>query len=483
MTITYPANLKIHPIWKPRSFVVHFIQSRSMKYYHPIPYRKPLYYCALLAMAITGSLNTVAQSPIVAFATSYVSAPSKVSNYTVLPANPGSFLSCLTSSFKYTFSNGTANKLRLVSFTASAQTFLVATSTPSVVKIRRVNNTNATGNRSIVFMESAAASAAACPLSPNLNFKTPYIDSMEVALNSNAINWGTDNLFANTGNGSGNNNNIERVDVIFPAGLSSSAATAAGFAILERGNNNAHDPFRIAAILSLDASGNPASFGPVKTCAAGSGTNNGSWGHPATANGNVQLAVHVMRKDGGEPYLRVSSDINQEFGGVFFTFADLGIPANQTIYGYALIGSDGKANPGSAQLLNLNDQTVYPTSTPESSGGLDLIAVTSVFAKGSVLAAQPNALNPITRNNTGFRFVTTVMSPNQPVKVKGGVNGQYKAVLYNYSGLAYKGKLVVTGSETGIVQLPGMLAAGPYWLTINNKNDQSLLWSGRVFVP
>jgi hypothetical protein len=455
-----------------------------MKYYNPNPCKTPLHYVALLAVGTMCSLTTVAQSPIVAFATSYVAAPSTVSNYTVLPANPGSFLSCLTSNFKYTFSNGAANKLRLVSFTANAQTFLVSTSAPSVVKIRRVNNTNATGNRSILFMETAAASAVACPSLTNLNFKTPYTDSMEVALNSNAINWGTDNLFTNTGNGSGNNNNIERVDVIFPSGLASPSAADAGFAIMERGNNDAHDPFRIAAILSLNASGNPTSFGPVKTCTAGNGSNNGSWGHPSTVNGNIQLAVHVMRKDAAEPFLRVSSDINQEFGGVFFTLANLGIAANQTIYGYALIGADGTANPTSAQLLNINDAAVYPTNTPESSGGLDLIAVTGTFSRGTVLAVQPNGLNTTTSNNAdAFRFISTVMTPNQPVKLTAGVAGQYNAVFYNYSGVAHKGRLIVTGRETGVVQLPGALAAGQYWLRVNSKNDQSLLWSGWVIVP
>jgi hypothetical protein len=451
---------------------------------HPDPCKKPtpFHYWGVLASVVLCALNVSGQSPIVAFSTSYVSAPSAVSNYTALPANPGSFSSCYTTNYLHTFSNGASNKLRLVSFTANAHTFLVSTSTPSVVKIRRVNNANATGNRSIVFLESASSPAVACPFPATLNFKTPYTDSMEVALNSNAINWGTDNLFANTGNGSGNNNNIERVDVIFPSGLSTPSATAAGFAIFERGNNNAHDPFRIAAILSLDVNGDPASFGTVKTCTGGGSSNNGSWGHPSTANGNMQLAVQVMRKDAGEPYLRASSHINQEFGGVFFTFADLGLAANQTVYGYALIGSDGTANPTSSQLLNVNNTAVYPTNTPESSGGLDLMAVTGAFSTVSVLASPITSSNAITSSDAVFRLVTTVISPNQPVKVMGAVNGQYNAVLYNYSGVSYKGRLVVTGGNTGIIQWAGNLPPGGYWLAISNKNNQTLLWSGRIFV-
>jgi hypothetical protein len=174
--------------------------------------------------------------------------------------------------------------------------------------------------------------------------------------------------------------------VIFPAGLSTASTTNAGFIILDRGSNYSHDGFRIVAITSLDGSGDPASFGSVKSCTAGNGSStNGSWGHPSTANGNKQLQVYVLRKDpAADTYLRVSTSINQEFGGVFFSFASLGVAANQKIYGYSLIGPDGVANPSSSQLLSTSDATVYPTTTTEAAGGgLDLLTVNSVFVTGS----------------------------------------------------------------------------------------------------
>lgn len=201
------------------------------------------------------------------------------------------------------------------------------------------------------------------------------------------MNHGTDNIFTNASNGDGNNNNIERVDVVFTTGIRTSLPADAGFILCDRGNNNSHDGFRIAAILSIDGSNNPTAFGPVRICIAGNGSNNGSWGHPSIANGNKQIAAYILRKDPADSYLRVSSHVNQEIGGVYFSLSDLGVAANQTIYGYCLIGPDGTANPTSAQLLNLNDAAVYPTGTTEAQGGgLDLISINSFFGTDQALA-------------------------------------------------------------------------------------------------
>ncbi|WP_431216687.1 hypothetical protein ACQ86N_20205 [Puia sp. P3] len=261
------------------------------------------------------------------------------------------------------------------------------------VRLRRVDNAAVTGSRNIVYMETTALSAIACPLGIPLAFKPSYVDSMELLLAGGAINQGTDNLFTNASNGDGNNNNIERVDVIFSGGLSTSSPPQAGFAIFDRGANNQHDPFRIVAITSLDANGDPDGFGAVKTCTGGNGSNNGSWGHPSTAQGNKQFACYVLRKDVADLRLRASSNVNQEIGGVFYTFADLGISAGQPLYGYALLGPDGTASPTTAQLLNLGNSSVYPTTTTEAAGGgLDLVAVNSVFATGGYVVLPVNII-------------------------------------------------------------------------------------------
>jgi hypothetical protein len=333
---------------------------------------------------------TSAQAPVQAFSATYMNATTGVSAYTATPAtNSGSFTDCVTQNSTYTFDNGTTNVLRLTDIIASGKNFYVANSTLALIKLRRVNNPVVTGTRSIIFLESTLATTVNCPGNKQYNFKSPYQDNMETFLNNNYINQGTDNIFANTGNGDGNNNNIERVDVIFPAGVASASAVDAGFVLFDRGNNNAHDAFRIAAITGIDAANNPTSFGPVRTCIGGNGSNNGNWGHPSLANGNRNLAVYVMRKESYETRLRSSAAINQQLGAVFFSLASLGVSANQKIYGYALLSNDGKPNPSSAELLNITNTTIYPTNTTEQDGGgLDLIAVNAFFQTGPVLNDQ-----------------------------------------------------------------------------------------------
>lgn len=331
----------------------------------------------------------LSQSPVMQYQANYVSATTSISNYTAFPTSTGTFSGCSSNNYTYTWNNGSNNQLKLVSFTANAKTYVISGITNVEVKLRRVNNANVSGNRNILYSETSAASATACVTPRQLDFKTPYNDDMSSFLNNNVLNHGTDNVFTNAGNGDGNVNNIERIDIVFTNGIQSSIPADAGFILCDRGNNNSHDGFRIAAILSIDGSNNPTSFGPVRICIAGNGSNNGSWGHPSTANGNRLLPFYILRKDITDTYLRVSSNVTQEIGGVFFSFSDLGVVANQRIYGYCLLGPDGIANPTSAQLLNINDASVYPTGTTEAQGGgLDLIAVNTFFGTEQALASS-----------------------------------------------------------------------------------------------
>jgi hypothetical protein len=370
--------------------------------YNPIPMKikVPLTVLVLLVYARAAT----AQSPVTQFSGFYSPASGSLGSYTALPSGIGTFSGCSSTTYTYTFGNGSSNQYKLSSFNAHGSTYFVAPGAAATVKLQRVNNAQVTGTRSIVYMESTGSSATACPLPAVLNIKTPYVDVMENLLAAGILNQGTDNLFTNSSNGDGNNNNIERVDVIFSSGLNTASPGQAGFTILDRGNNYGHDPFRIAAITSLDAAGNPASFGAVKICAGGNGSGNGSWGHPSTANGNKQFASYVLRKDASDAHLLVSSVVNQEIGGVFFSFSDLGIASGQPLYGYALLGPDGITSPTSTQLLNLANATVYPTNTTESAGGgLDLVAVNTVFSTGSlvVLALSVDDFTGTIQDNKG----------------------------------------------------------------------------------
>jgi len=429
----------------------------------------PLTFGLLLLWGYNGTLT--AQSPITAFSASYQSSSGSTSLYVATPVSLGAFSGCSGTQYNYSFSNGTSNQYKLNSFTSMGSTYVVAPASASVVKLRRVNNAQVTGNRNIVYMESTSASATACPFPAVLNFKPPYLDTMEDLLAAGMLNQGTDNLFTNASNGDGNYNNIERVDVIFSGGLNTSSPSQAGFAIFDRGGNYQHDGFKIAAITSLDAAGNPSGFGPVKTCVAGNGSGNGSWGHPSTANGNRQLACYVMRKDASDTYLRASSNINQELGGVFYTFADLGITAGQALYGYALLGPDGISTPTTSQLLDLNNASVYPTQTTEAvGGGLDLVAVNTVFATGSyVVLSLPPTPAPRPQQDpapavTGWQIFPTMPAQGQSLQLKGVKDGSYILSFYSTSGVCRKTPVRVSG---GAAAVPSPLIPGIYWIQVS----------------
>ncbi len=416
-----------------------------------------------------------AQSPITSYSASYQSASGSVQLYTALSVSLGAFGGCYGTLFTYSFSNGTSNQYKLNSFNANGNTYFVAPASASVVKLRRVNNTQAAGQRNIVYMESTSSTATACPLTAALNFKPPYVDGMEDLLAAGMLNQGTDNVFTNASNGDGNNNNIERVDVIFSSGLNTAIPSQAGFAIFDRGNNFQHDPFKIAAITSLNAAGDPAGFGPVKTCIGGNGSSNGNWGHPSTANGNKQLACYVMRKDASDAYLRVSSNVNQEIGGVFYTFSDLGITAGQPLYGYALLGPDGIAAPTSSQLLNLNDASVYPTQTTEAmGGGLDLVAVNTVFATGGYVtlslpanpappAPRPAPSSPV----TGWQLFPTMPVQGQSLQLQGLQDGGYTLAFYSASGVCRKVPVRISGGKATV---PPPVVPGIYWVQVSGND-------------
>ena len=393
----------------------------------------------LIALAILFChFATYGQSPVQEFIANYISLSTTVNNNTSYPSAVGSFSSCSGSLFNHTWSNGSNNLLQISSFNANSKTYVVADLDSAIVKLRRVNNASVSGIRNIVYAEATVSPTTACPSPNQLNFKTPYTDDMTEFLTNRVLNQGTDNLFTNTGNGDGNNNNIERVDVIFPNGISSSITDEAGFLFCERGNNLAHDGFRIAAILSLGANNDPVSFGSVKTCTRGNGSNNGSWGHPALSAGNLLLSVNVLRKDAAETYLRPSAAVNQEIGGVFFSFTDLGIAANQVVYGYALLGPDGTANPTSAQLLNINDAAVYPTATTEAQGGgLDLIAVNTFFATAQVLATdiRINIKGKVQQDNAFLEWEINNLNEEAMVTLERSVNSTAFSEMYSYNAL------------------------------------------------
>lgn len=189
---------------------------------------------------------------------------------------------------------------------------------------------------------------------------------------------GSDNIFCNTGDANGNNNNIERLDIVFSNGVVSNANLA--FAAFERGGINAHDNFTIAAITSVDASGNPTSYGSLITIATGWGSQDlGDWNTLVERNNSVDGEANSL-----------SAQINgQHLGGVSISVQqDLGVAAGATFYGYSLFANDV------TQGDNLVNYSSFKTDTSAANGGLDLTSYNGILYEVAPIETVPEPAAP-----------------------------------------------------------------------------------------
>ncbi|HMO61287.1 MAG TPA: T9SS type A sorting domain-containing protein [Ferruginibacter sp.] len=341
---------------------------------------KTIHNTLLTAIILVMCFGANAQTPIVQVNTSFVDAATST-NYTASGANNST-----VSNKTYTYSYGTATKAaghtrQLNSFTIGGDEYNYIHNANSYVKIRRVNNAVVKTDRQLIWVEKAVNAADNAVAVVN-----PYNDNMEAVFSGNALNWGTDNLFANQGDGNGNNNNIERLDVIFAGGIISEQNNKVGFALFERGNDNEHDPFVIAAITEVDVNGNPTAYGnPLRVGIA-------NWGNlPAST-----IDYYVVRRDPNtENSLRMSTWGTQNIGGVFISFSDLGVNTGEKIYGYSIFAYDLPANATSANLVDYTNTTYFPTNTSGGTmqGGIDLIALTGLLSIPEVVILPPTAYN------------------------------------------------------------------------------------------
>lgn len=191
-------------------------------------------------------------------------------------------------------------------------------------------------------------------------------NSMEAAFSSGSLDTGTDNLFVNAGDANGNMNNIERLDVLYNGGITSSSALV--FPIIERGATSGHDAFKMAAILSVDINGIPTSYGPLLSVARG-------WGNSSLGTANVLVERNLTTDPGGTADY-VSAYTNQFLGGTTINaLTDLGVASGQGFFGYSLFGADVLSSD------NLLDPNTFPTNTPntDTGGGVDMLGSFQAF--------------------------------------------------------------------------------------------------------
>ncbi len=268
--------------------------------------------------------------------------------------------------YRVTFGEGSQNNLRLTGFEIGGESFnfvLLA----DIINLERVDNVNATGRLHIVLYEDYAVTGTNVALRPD------FAETMMESLRGSIVNRGADNVFANSGDGNGNNNNIERIDYIFPDGFPVfNNIDQRGFLVMDRGGN---DRFKIAAILAVDASNRPTAFGdPVSVLET-------QWG-----NSGISIDTTVMRgyTEGGDDLHPSAVITPQALSGVYVTWQDLGLQTNDYIYGYSLAGND--VSTSGADWTNVANSAAFPTNTSTGSayGGLDLISGGMMFFEESL---------------------------------------------------------------------------------------------------
>lgn len=202
------------------------------------------------------------------------------------------------------------------------------------------------------------------------NYTAEHGATIDALLLGNTFRGGSDNTFVN-GNGSrADEGNIERIDLVFSGGITATDALA--FAVFDRGGNTNHDPFQIALITGWDSgTNNVTSYSDI----TGQGT---QWG---TSNPDGSFNYQIFRynntDDSSDSYDNQGGS-GQGMGGLVFGIDDFNVSAGTTIYGYSLFGYDVSTGGDTANLIDWNNATYFPTNTGGGSGGIDLAAINGV---------------------------------------------------------------------------------------------------------
>jgi uncharacterized repeat protein (TIGR01451 family) len=406
---------------------------------------------AVTSGAIAGLLMTaqtaMAQTAIGGINTTTILSPS---SSIVTPGAVGGNQGQYSTGTSFTVNFGTGSNLRMDSIQVGGATYPVQ-QISNYIGIRRRDNPLVTGDRHILLYERLSRTPTSLNLGPS------SLTSMEDMLLSNIINRGADNVFANLGDGAGNNNNIERIDFISTTGVKAPTNVArlgqVGFMVLDR---NGNDKFKIAAIKSIDSSNNPTSFGPLIT--VGTGT----WG--ASTN---SIETTVIRRDGTGAF-SPSIDVGiQSISGTFISYTALGVNASDRIYGYALFPADVTDNRagGTVDLLTLAGAPLNTGSVGD--GGLDLLAGGLSFSEypttdleisktdNQVEAFSDSSITyTITVTNQGSTPLTSLkVTDALPSEILNPVfspsTGTYDSTTGDWTGLSLQPKQSITLTLTG----------------------------------
>lgn len=210
-----------------------------------------------------------------------------------------------------------------------------------------------------------------------------YNTSLEQMFLDSNLYTGLRNPFGN-GAGTSTNSNIERIDFNFSGGYTVQDNDALVFFDVEN-IGNLGDGFRIAAYTAV---GTVNGFTNAPTAYANTGlfVAADSFGGPidnpqGNTSGDYRRATFTNADNLTGTASGITSAGELQLVGILITFADLGISAGTTIYGYSLMGGD-TAPVTAANLVNWNTATYYPTNTdPTGYGNMDFMGFGAQIAR------------------------------------------------------------------------------------------------------
>ncbi len=322
----------------------------------------------LAAVAITGSV--FAATPITSVVT--IEEPANLTSETV----PGADTTNFPPGTNYTINYGEDFDLRMTGFEAGKENFVINNTLQTDVFLRR--NTNISGipeEHQIAWYRTTAEGAEE---GDTRNVEASFVPTMEELLTDNIINRGTDNIFQNVDNASGNINNVQRVDFIFKDNFFLSPQgedqlNGVGFAVLERGGN---DPIYVSAILGVGPGGSVTELGaPVRV----ENQNSGGWAGEGLWGGTRETLV--VRDTAVDAEYRPSTTVTpQDLFGMLFTLDSLGVEENQSVFGYSIMPGDTNFDANDLEgLIDWLDEDVFQTDSNSSVGGLDLVSGGGAF--------------------------------------------------------------------------------------------------------
>ncbi len=250
---------------------------------------------------------------------------------------------------------GRGVNLSLVAFSRQGRRFVHRYPAPRVV-IRRVDNETVRGEGCSLFAEVARRPSSYQPDFPG---EAAGRCAPAPLLRQNIVNRGLLDVFANLDDGTlATAGNIERIDVVFPAGIQAPPETSllddVGFLIAEKGGNS---HLKLAAITALDSAGRVAGYGALLEVVA-----HDAAGEAALRYGLTEVTlrsdflVNRHRRPNGPPR-SLDAAFVESLGAVFVSMKSLGVEPGGMIYGYSLFGADVGAD---ADLL---DPATFPLDT------------------------------------------------------------------------------------------------------------------------